>query len=143
MRRFIAAALAAVCLAGSAGATIKPNRSMRGVALGMTPAQVQAKLGRPIGRSVGRWYYPLVWVGFRGRRVVELTTTRPTERLPSGVGVDSTEAQLRAAHPRATCAAMPPFRRCRLGTGAPNTRVTDFTIGRTGRIIQISVLQLP
>jgi len=142
MRRFVAAALAALCLAGAAGATIKPGRGMSGISLGMTPAQVQAKLGRPIGKGSGRWYYARVWVGFRARRVVEVTTTRSTERLANGIGVDSTERQVRAAFPLVRCAAAVPFRRCRMGTGAPGTRVTDFLIGR-GRVLQISVLQLP
>jgi hypothetical protein len=115
---------------------------MSGVTLGMTPAQVQAKLGRSLGRAPGRWYYPRVWVGFRARRVVEVTTTRSTERLANGLGVDSSEAQIRAAFPQVKCAAVLPFRRCRLGSGLPGSRVTDFMIGR-GRVIQISVLQLP
>jgi hypothetical protein len=141
MRRLAATALVSFLVAGSAAATIKPARGMSGISLGMTPAQVQAKLGRPVGRGVGRWYYPRVWVGFRGRRVVEVTTTRSTERLANGLGVDSTEAQIRAAYPQARCTAASPFRRCRLGSGAPGTRVTDFMIGR-GRVLQISVLQL-
>jgi hypothetical protein len=115
---------------------------MSGIALGMTPAQVQAKLGRPGARAPGRWYYPRVWVGFRGRRVVEVTTVRSVERLANGLGVDSTEAQVRAAFPQVSCAAAVPFRRCRLGSGAPGSRVTDFIIGR-GRVLQISVLLLP
>jgi hypothetical protein len=115
---------------------------MSGLSLGMTPAQVAAKLGRPVGKSRTRWYYPRVWVGFRGRRVVELTTTRSTERLANGLGVDSSEAQLRAAFPQAQCSAAGTFRRCRLGSGAPGTRVTDFMVGR-GRVLQITILQLP
>ena len=95
-----AAALAAVILAAAATATIKPARGMSGVVLGMTPTQVAAKLGRPVGKSRTRWYYPRVWVGFRGRRVVEVTTTRATERLANGLGVDSTESEVRAAFRR-------------------------------------------
>jgi hypothetical protein len=142
MRRFVAAALAALCLAGAAGATIKPGRGMSGLALGMTPAQVQAKLGSPGARAAGRWYYPRVWVGFRSRRVVELTTTRSTERLANGLGVDSTEAQLRAAFPHVRCAAALAFRRCRLGSDSRGSRVTDFLMGR-GRVLQITIQQLP
>ena len=144
MRRFVAAALAAFVLAASAsaGATIKPGRGMSGLVLGMTPAQVQAKLGRPVGKGGGRWYYARVWVGFRSRRVVELTTTRSTERLSNGLGVDSSEAQVRAAFPQIKCAAAVPFRRCRLGSGEPGTRVTDFMIGR-GRVLQVTIQQLP
>jgi hypothetical protein len=142
MRRLAATALVSLLVAGSAAATIKPARGMSGISLGMTPAQVHAKLGRPVGKAVGRWYYGRVWVGFRARRVVEVTTTRSTQRLANGLGVDSTEAQIRAAYPQAQCTAVPPFRRCRLGSGALGTRVTDFMIGR-GRVIQVSVLQLP
>lgn len=144
MRRSSAAALAALvlALAGSAGATIKPGRGMSGITLGMTPAQVQAKLGRPVGKGAGRWYYARVWVGFRARRVSEVTTTRGTERLANGLGVDSTEPQLRRAYPQIRCAAAAPFRRCRLGTGAPGSRVTDFLLGR-GRVLQVTVQQLP
>jgi hypothetical protein len=142
MRCFAAAALAALVFAAAAEATIKPARGMSGISLGMTPAQVQAKLGRPVGKGLARWYYPRVWVGFRGRRVVEVTTTRSTERLANGLGVDSGESQIRAAFPRVQCAAAGTFRRCRLGSGAPGTRVTDFTIGR-GRVVQVTIQQLP
>ena len=142
MRCLAAAALVAVVLAAAADATIKPARGMSGITLGMTPAQVAAKLGRPVGKGRTRWYYPRVWVGFRSRRVVEVTTTRSTERLANGLGVDSSESEVRAAFPQARCTLAGTFRRCRLGSGAPKTRVTDFMIGH-GRVVQVSVLQLP
>lgn len=142
MRCLAAAALVALILAATATATIKPARGMSGVVLGMTPAQVYAKKGAPVGRSRTRWYYPRVWVGFRNRRVVEVTTTRSTERLANGLGVDSTESEVRAAYPQATCGQAGTFRRCRLGTGAPRTRVTDFTFGH-GRVIQVTIQLLP
>ena len=61
-----------------------PQKGMSGVLLGMTKAQVQAKLGRPIGTGGGRYFYARVWVGFRLGRVVEITTTRSTERTAIG-----------------------------------------------------------
>jgi hypothetical protein len=143
MRRFSAAALAAlvlVAVTASAGAVIVPNRSIAGVGLGMTPAQVQAKLGRPVGKAPGRWFYPQVWVVFQNRRVVELTTTR-YQRFSNGIGIDSTEPQIRAAFPRAVCGPAPPFRRCRLGTGEPGSRVTDLNLVG-GRVVQITISQL-
>ena len=144
MRRFVAAALAALCLAGAAGATIKPGRGMSRVELGMTAAQVQAKLGRPVAKGGWKWFYARVTVTFRNRRVVELMTTRSTERFANGLGVDSSEAEVRAAFPRVKCGAMPPFyRRCRLGTGEPRSRVTDFNIGTTKRVIYVFITQLP
>jgi hypothetical protein len=141
MRRTLALVLAGAALAlpTAAAATIKPGYGMSGVVLGMTQAQVRAKIGPPIGRGGGRWYFARVWVGFRGGRVVEVTTTRSTERLANGLGVDSTEAAVRRAFPRAVCAPWSVYRRCRLQSGR---RVTDFTIGR-GRVLQVTVALLP
>jgi hypothetical protein len=144
MRRFLVIVAAGIALfvASSASATIRPQRGMSGVSLGMTKAQVQAKLGRPIGTGGGRYFYARVWVGFRLGRVVEVTTTRSTERTGSGIGVDSSEAQVRRAYPSVTCGPSGGFRRCRLGSGKPGTRATDFLLGR-GKVLQISVLLLP
>ena len=104
MRRTIALVLAGAVLAlpAAATATIRPQKGMSGLWLGMTKAQVQGKLGRPIGTGGGRYYYARVWVGFRQGRVVEISTTRSTERTPSGVGVDSTEAAVRRSYPSVT-----------------------------------------
>jgi hypothetical protein len=144
MRRFLALAAAGITLlaAQSAVATIKPQKGMSGLWLGMTKAQVQSKLGRPIGTGGGRFYYSRVWVGFRLGRVVEVTTTRSTERTPSGVGVDSSEAAVRRAYPSVVCGPAAGFRRCRLGSGRPGTRATDFLLGR-GRVLQVTVQLLP
>jgi hypothetical protein len=133
---------AALALPTAAAAPIRPQHGMSGVVLGMTKAQVQGKLGRPIGQGGGRWYYARVWVSFRGGRVTDIATTRSTERLANGLGVDSTEAQVRRAFPRAVCAPWSVYRRCRFGLGRPGTRVTDFTIAR-GRVLQITISLLP
>jgi hypothetical protein len=108
----------------------------------MTKAQVRARLGAPVSSGGGRWYYPRVWVGFRAGRAAEITTTRSTERTGGGLGVDSSEQALRAAYPALACAAATPFRRCRVGSGAPGTRVTDFMVGR-GRVLQVTISLLP
>src|SRR5829696_2946228 len=121
MRRFVAAALAALCLAGAAGATIKPGRGMSRVELGMTAAQVQARLGRPVAKGGWKWYYARVTVTFRDRRVVELMTTRSAERLANGLGVDSSETEVRAAFPRAECRPMPRFYRAAGSGPAPRS----------------------
>ena len=151
MCRFAAAALSSAALcsailaaAGGASATIKPGRGMSRVELGMTARQVQAKLGRPVGKGNSKWYYARLTVTFRNRRVVVLMTTRSAERFANGVGVDSSEAEVRAAFPRLECKPMPPFyRRCRLGTGAPNSGVTDFIMGTTRHVIYVIITQLP
>src|SRR5262245_12079432 len=143
MRRTLAALVVLSLLtAAPASAIIRPQRGMSGVTLGMTKAQIQAKLGRPIGSGGGRLYFARVWVGFRLGRAVEITTTRSSEHTGSGVGVDSSEAAVRSAYPSVTCTPAGGFRRCRLGSGEPGTRATDFLIGH-GRVLQISVQLLP
>jgi len=143
MRRVAAAAaFLALMLASPSGAAIRPQQGMAGVWLGMSKAQVRAKLGRPIGSGGGRVYYARVWVGFRLGRVTEVTTTHTNERTRAGIGVDSTEAALERAYPAVVCAPSGGFRRCRLGGGQPGTRATDFVIGH-GRVLQITVQLLP
>jgi len=144
MRRIFALIVVGISLLAveSAAATIRPQHGMSRVVLGMTKAQVRARLGVPIGTGGGRFYYPRVWVGFRLGRVTEVTTTRPTERTASGVGVDSSEAAVRAAYPSIVCASAGGFRRCRIGSGEPGTRATDFLLGH-GRVLQVSVQRLP
>ena len=143
MRRvLVAVAVLALIAASPSGAVIRPQHGMSGLWLGMTKKQVQAKLGRPIGSGGGRLYYARVWVGFRLGRAVEITTTRSTERTPSGVGVGSSEAAVRSAYPMVACAPAGGFRRCRIGSGTPGTRATDFLLGH-GRVLQISIQLLP
>jgi hypothetical protein len=143
MRRSAAVALclAAFALVADASATVTPARGMWGLALGMTPAQVRAKLGEA-ATSGTRWSYWNVTVTFRGGRVAELTTAKRAERLSNGLGVSSTEAQLRRAFPSIRCGAWGIFRRCRLGPDTSGSRVTDCG-GFRGRVFQIPVARLP
>ena len=128
--------------AAAADAALRPQVGMYGVALGMTKAKVRARLGTPVGTGGMRFYYPKVWVGFRQGRVVEVTTTRSNERSAGGIGVDSSEADVRSSYPSAVCAAYGGFRRCRLGSGRPGTRATDFLLGH-GHVLQVTVSLLP
>jgi hypothetical protein len=144
MRRLLAFSAAGFSLLAvqPALATIRPQHGMSGVVLGMTKAQVQRSLGRPVGIGGGRFYYARVWVGFRAGRAVDIATTRSTERMANGLGVDSSESAVRRALPGVVCAPWSVFRRCRLGSGAPGTRVTDFTIGQ-GHVLQVTISLLP
>jgi hypothetical protein len=143
MRRFaVALVLLALIAAAPASAIIRPQKGMSGVTLGMTKAQVRARLGSPIGSGGGRLYFALVWVGFRSGRAVEITTTHSREHTGSGVGVDSSEAAVHRAFPSVACAASGGFRRCRLGSSQPGTRATDFLLGH-GRVLQVSIQLLP
>ena len=143
MRRFaVALVLLALIEAAPASAIIRPQKGMSGVTLGMTKAQVRARLGSPIGSGGGRLFFARVWVGFRLGRAVEITTTHSNDRTRSGVGVDSTEAAIHRAFLSVACAASGGFRRCRLGSGRPGKRVTDFLLGH-GKVLQITISLLP
>jgi hypothetical protein len=144
MRRLLLAVAMGIALLATqpASATIRPQTGMSGLWLGMTKTQVTSKLGRPIGTGGGRYYYARVWVGFRLGRVTEITTTRSTERTASGIGVDSTETAVRRAYPSVVRGLSGGFRRCRLGTGKPGSRATDFVMGR-GRVLQVTIQLLP
>ncbi|HEV8603473.1 MAG TPA: hypothetical protein VGQ68_08805 [Gaiellaceae bacterium] len=143
MRRLLVLSVAGISLLAvqPGHATIRPQYGMSGVVLGMTKAKVRARLGAPVGTGGGRFYYARVWVGFRLGRVVEVTTTRSTERTGSGIGVDSYESDVRRVYPSVTCGPSGGFRRCRLGSGAPGTRATDFLLGH-GRVIQVTISRL-
>jgi hypothetical protein len=143
MRRFaVALVVLSLLAAAPASAMIRPQKGMSGVTLGMTKAQVRAKLGSPIGSGGGRLYFARVWVGFRLGHTDEITTTRSSEHTGSGVGVGSSEAAVRRAFPSVTCSASGGFRRCRLGSGQPGTRATDFQIGH-GLVLQVTISLLP
>ena len=140
MLRLLAIAAAGISLlaAQSAAATIRPQYGMSRVVLGMTKTQVRARLGSPVATGGGRLYFARVWVGFRLGHAVEITTTRATEKTASGIGVGSTESAIRRVYPSVVCAPSGGFRRCRLGTGKPGTRATDFMLGH-GLVLQVTV----
>jgi hypothetical protein len=144
MRRLLALLVVGVSLlaAQSASATIRPQYGMSRIVLGMTKTQVRARLGSPVATGGARLYYPRVWVGFRLGHAVEITTTRATEHTASGVGVGSTESAVRRSYPSVVCAPFGGFRRCRLGSGKPGTRATDFMLGH-GLVLQVTVQLLP
>jgi hypothetical protein len=104
-----AAALLLVPAAGGSQALIRPGKSIAGVALGMSEADVRAKLGRPtytIRRRAGFGRvevelqfddadYTVRLTGRRGAlRAVAVTTILRRERTPDGLGVGTSESTL-------------------------------------------------
>ena len=123
------------------------QKSIAGVALGTTKAQVRAKLGRPAGvrtgsNVFGRWtefVYPRVTVNFQsGSRATSLRTSSTRERTAGGVGPGSTEAQVRARVAGVRCRTESGFRHCWVGRFLPGRVVTDFRI-RRGRVASVLV----
>lgn len=137
-----AAAAALFVAAAPARAAIVPQRSIAGVTLELTKAQVRAKLGAPPrvrhGRNdFGAWtrfVYPRVEVTFQGGNAVTgLQTTSPKERTARGAHVGSTRAELLARVHGLKCETG----HCFLGSFTAGKRVTDFFLhgGRVTRIV--------
>ena len=143
----VAAVLALALTASSARAVIVVQRSIGGVKLQMTKAQVRAKLGRPMRVRVGsnefgtfvEKVYRRVTVTFQsGDRVTAVRTTSPLEHTGRDVGVGSTEAQLKAGVRNVRCRNTPGFKICAGGRFLPGRTVTDFRL-RNGRVSAVTI----
>ncbi len=139
----IAAALLAA--AAPADGAFRINRSMEGVALGMTDEQVRAKLGRPDGRTLGpdfvTWRYrrPALEVTLKPDVITLFTRSRQI-RGAHGIGVGTTERRLRQVVKRVRCRNFAGQRLCVVGTFATGRKSTVFAMrGRRVTDITISV----
>ena len=145
--RVAVALLAVLACAAVASAAIVPQRGIAGVRLAMTKAQVRATLGAPTSTTHGSnefgsftvYRYHGLRVTFQGNRTVtDVFTTRTTERTARGVGVSSTEAQVRARVAGVRCRTEAGFRHCFVGRFLPGRRITDFRI-KLGRVTSVDV----
>lgn len=139
----VAAGALLACAAG-AEATIALQHGIGGVRLGWTAAQVQAAKGDPVVMRAGRnefgTFRQLVYRGLTvtmqgGDRVTAVSTRSRAERTNRGVGVGSTRAALRAAHPAVRC---PDSFHCVVGREEPGRTVTAF-LTRAGVVRQVTV----
>ena len=143
----VAALVAALALTSAAPARIVVQRSIAGAKIGMTKAQVRATLGAPTrtksGTNIfGRWtefFYPRVQITFQsGPRVTALRTGSRLERTVRGIGVGSTERQVRTRVAGVRCRTDGGYRHCWVGSFLPGKVVTDFHLER-GRVIAVVV----
>ena len=149
LRAAFAAAVvgATFAAAAPAQAVIVPQRSIAGVSIGATQAQVRAVLGTPLQVRRGRNEFgPYVDLGYRrlrvtfqgARRVTSVSTTRTAERTASGVGVGSTERVLLQRIRVVSCATNFGFRRCTVGDELPGRKVTAFHM-KNGRVSRVTI----
>jgi hypothetical protein len=140
--------LALALAASSARAAIVVQRSIGGVKLQMTKAQVRAKLGRPMRVHVGsnefgtftERVYKRVTVTFQsGDRVTNVHTTSPLEQTAGGVGVGSTKVQVKAGVHNVTCKNESGFKHCFVGAFLPGRTITDFRLRYNGRVSSVSI----
>ena len=145
--RLAAASVVAFACTAAASAVIVPQRGIAGVRLEITKAQVRAALGAPSVVVHGSndfgsftvYRYRGLRVTFQGNRTVtSVFTTRVSERTAAGVGVGSTEGQVRAKVRGVRCRTESGFRHCFVGRFLAGKRVTDFRIKR-GHVTSVTV----
>lgn len=149
-------AAAALACAAAADTTLRApivvQASIRGVALGMTPAEVRSALGTPAGSGVSPnpivgkvrvWRYPGLRIVFdstrAGRTVLSVTTTSRDDRTVAGVGVGSPEADVARSVRGVRCATRYGYRSCMVGGGRPGQIATDFSISGAGRVTRVTL----
>jgi len=143
----VATLLAAASGASAASPRIVLQHEMAGVRLGMTVAQARAVLGAGVTTKRGSNDFgpyllltsrPLrLTVSLQGRRrVTNLSITGPGPRTAGGIGVGSTEAQVRRRIRGVRCAEQVGIRLCEVGRAQPGRTVSDLfiTAGRVSRV---------
>ena len=142
-----ATAIVLLALPPAASARIVPQRGIGGANLDMTQAELRAKLGRPdkvryprspiFGRYT-TWFYGGTSVDMfrtQDRKVFNVSTASNSEKTSAGVGVGSTAAAVKKNVRGATCDPQ----HCWVGRFAGGEKVTDFTLGKTGRVTRVTI----
>ncbi len=159
LRRSILAGLitaSAIALFASAAParvqSLVPQKSLRGLKIGMVASQVRAVAGTPTSNKIvshpllgktRRMRFGKVEATFRGTSggapVVNLSTTSRNERTSGGIGVGSSEKQLAARLVGERCITELGYRHCYLGKWTPGFVVTDFSVSKGGRVTRITL----
>jgi hypothetical protein len=150
LRTLLPALVGACLLAAPAAAQIVPQKSIAGVKLKMSRAQVEEVLGepdevtRPDSEIFGRYTdlrFGLTHVAIfekSDQGVFAVTTTSKRQRTSRGVGIGSTQRSLQAAHPTIRCENQFGFHHCHFGRLVSGRTVTDFVFSKRGRVKRVS-----
>lgn len=136
-----------------ADATIVVQKSIAGVRIGMTQAQVEAVLGEPseVNRPTSEIFgtytelrYGLTYVSlFAGSdgEVFSVTTTSKKQRTSKDVGVGTSEKVLRQRVKGVKCQTYSgSFRVCTVGRAEAGRIITDFRIGaKSHRVARVTL----
>lgn len=138
---------------GQASAAIQPNRSIASIEVGMSAAEVRERLGAPDDERPSELHVGWTqWVfGDAGLRVTldetdtvwDVRTVSSKHRTPSGVGVGSTEEQLRRALSSIECrnagaGGTGPERNC-VDTRGDSSPFTSFRLADGETVSQVVV----
>ncbi|MFL5823623.1 MAG: hypothetical protein ACJ764_09295 [Solirubrobacteraceae bacterium] len=134
--------------ASMAQAIIQVQRGISGVTLNMTKPQVKAALGRPdtvkrgtnpFGAFTQYRYKGGITVTFQGNTEVSaVSVSGQTDRTASGVGVGSTETEVKHGVPHVKCQTTGGTRSCHVGSFKAGHRVTEFLL-RHGHVSRVTV----
>ena len=111
----------------------------------MTRPEVRAKKGDPRRVEHGTndfgpytiFRYGRLWVVFQGNAgATAVSTRRPGQQTAEGIGVGSTEAELRATYSVRCRTEAGTFRHCWTGRFRPGRRVTDYRITLSTRLVK-------
>lgn len=123
------------------------QQGIAGLRLGMTQAQVKAKVGLPrkvergsseIGPSTTYHYRTYSVTFFAGPNATQMDTLSPKERTLRGIGVGSTRAEVRAKVAGVRCLKEFGYDHCYVGVWKPGGKITDFSI-KDGRVARVSI----
>jgi hypothetical protein len=150
----LALCLGALAWVGAASALIVPQRSIAGIELNMTRAEVKDKKGDPDriihGTNDFGPYTQFIYRNAAGKLIATfqsgpnataVRTNRETQKTAEGVHVGSPESALHDAYPRLHCRTeSSDFRHCWTGRMRPGHRVTDYWISMaSGNVTLITV----
>ena len=154
MRRLLAPLALSVALLApaTASAEIVPQEGMKGLKLDMTVDEVRGVLGSPdrfrvvrseIAGRLREWRYGLTRVTFNSTAadatVLSLDTRSRKERTAEGVGVGSRKATVKRRVPKVRCLVEFSYDHCFVGAFRAGQIVTDFAIGRNGKVSRVTV----